>query len=364
MTYIDEHRSRFGVEPICRELQVAPSTYYEARRRPPSARSRRDEELKAEIAGIHKANRSVYGARKVWRQLLRDKVAVAKCTVERLMGEMGLQGVRRGKKLRTTIPDETASRPADLVRRNFSVTRPNRLWVVDLTYVATWSGFVYVAFVIDAFSRFIVGWQVARSLATELALDALEMAIWRRRGDLSGLIHHSDAGSQYTSIRYTERLEESGIAPSVGSVGDSYDNALAETVIGLYKTEVIRRDGPWKGIDDVEYAVLEWVDWFNQRRLLGPIGYLPPAEFEAAYYAALEGAGQREGQIGPVSGTTPGPNGAPRRSGGLISEADGQSEGPGDGSALPVVSAARCGEDRREVGGDRQTVGIQALESP
>ena len=196
MAYVDEHEERFGVEPICKQLPIAPSTYYEAKKRPPSARKLRDEELKPEIERVHKANFGVYGARKVWRQLLREKIAVAKCTVERLMREMGLRGARRGKRRRTTIADKAASRPADLVQRNFTATRPNQLWVVDLTYVATWSGFVYVAFVVDAFSRFIVGWQVSRSLATDLALDALEMAIWRRKGDLTGLVHHSDAGSQ------------------------------------------------------------------------------------------------------------------------------------------------------------------------
>jgi len=209
---------------------------------------------------------------------------VARCTVERLMGELGLAGVVRGKPRRTTTPDAAAARPADLVCRDFSATRPNQLWVADLTYVATWAGFVYVAFVIDAFSRFLVGWQAARSLRTDLALDALELAIWRRQAQLQGLVHHSDRGSQYLSIRYTERLAEAGAVTSVGSRGDSFDNALAETIIGLYKTELIRRCRPWKGIDQVEYATLEWVDWFNHRRLLEPIGHLPPAEFEAAFH--------------------------------------------------------------------------------
>jgi putative transposase len=220
----------------------------------------------------------------VWRQLRREGIAVARCTVERLMGELGLEGVRRGKARRTTTPDETTARPADLVDRHLAAQRPNQLWVADLTYVATWSGFVYVAFVIDAFSRFLVGWQAARSLRTDLALDALEMAIWRRRGGLDGLVHHCDRGSQYLSIRYTERRAEAGAVTLVGSRGDSYDNALAETIIGLYKTELIRRRGPWKGLDEVEYATLEWVDWFNHRRLLEPIGHLPPAEFEAAHH--------------------------------------------------------------------------------
>jgi putative transposase len=264
-------------------LPIAPSTYHAARRWPPSARRRRDEQLKIEIRRVHAEHFGVYGARKVWRQLHREGITAARCTVERLMGELGLEGVRRGKTYKTTTPD-AAARPADLVERDFSAQRPNQLWVADLTYVATWSGFVYVAFVIDAFSRFIVGWQASRSLRTDLALDALEMAIWRRRGGLDGLVHHSDRGSQYLAIRYTERLAEAGAVTSVGSRGDSYDNALAETIIGLYKTELIRRRSPWKGIDDVEYATLEWVDWFNHRRLLEPIGHVPPAEFEAAYW--------------------------------------------------------------------------------
>jgi putative transposase len=283
IAYIHANRDRFGVEPICRVLPIAPSTYYDATRRPASARALRDQELKAEIARVHAEHFSVYGARKVWRQLGREGIAVARCTVERLMGELGLEGVRRGKPRRTTTPDAAAARPADLVERNFSAQRPNQLWVADLTYVATWSGFVYVALVIDAFSRYLVGWQASRSLRTDLALDALEMAIWRRQAQLEGLVHHSDRGSQYLAIRYTERLAEAGAVTSVGSRGDSYDNALAETIIGLYKTELIRRRGPWKGIDDLEYATLEWVDWFNHRRLLEPIGYVPPAEFEAAY---------------------------------------------------------------------------------
>ena len=284
IAYIDRHKDRFGVEPICRVLPIAPSTYHHARRRPPSARAVRDARLKVEIGRVHQDNFGVYGARKVWRQLHREGIAVARCTVERLMGELHLEGVRRGKARRTTTPDATTTRPADLVERNFSATRPNQLWVADLTYVATWSGFVYVALVVDAFSRFLVGWQASRSLRTDLALDALEMAIWRRQARLEGLVHHSDRGSQYLAIRYTERLAEAGAVTSVGSRGDSYDNALAETIIGLYKTELVRRRGPWRGIDDLEYATLEWVDWFNHRRLLEPIGYVPPAEFEAAFH--------------------------------------------------------------------------------
>ena len=283
IAYIDQHKGRYGVEPICRVLPIAPSTYYQHTKRPRSARAVRDAQLKVEIRRIHAEHFGVYGARKVWRQLHREGIAVARCTVERLMRELGLEGVRRGKLQRTTTPDAAAARPADLVERNFSAQRPNQLWVADLTYVATWSGFVYVALVIDAFSRYLVGWQASRSLRTDLALDALEMAIWRRQAQLDGLVHHSDRGSQYLSIRYTERLAEAGAVTSVGSRGDSYDNALAETIIGLYKTELVRQRGPWRGLDEVEYATLEWVDWFNHRRLLEPIGYVPPAEFEAAF---------------------------------------------------------------------------------
>ena len=274
ITYIDEHKATFGIEPICRLLPIAPSTYYEARSRAPSARRLRDTELKVQIARVHAANFGVYGARKVWRQLNREGIVIARCTVQRLMRELGLAGAVRGKTRRTTTPDETALRPADLVKRDFSAARPNQLWVADITYVATWSGFVYTSFVIDAYSRFIVGWQASRSLRADLALDALEMAIWHRAG-LDGLIHHSDRGGQYLAIRYTERLGEAGAVNSVGSKGDSFDNALAETIIGLYKTELIRRRGPWKGIDDVEFDTLEWVDWFNHRRLLEPIGDVP-----------------------------------------------------------------------------------------
>jgi putative transposase len=281
--YIDRHREDYGVEPICRVLRVAPSTYYDAKARPPSARTLRDEELKVEIRRVHAENLGVYGARKVWRQMNREGIAVARCTVERLMRSMSLRGVVRGKSRRTTVPDTTTPPPADLVERRFTATRPNQLWVADLTYVATWSGFVYAAFIVDAYSRFIVGWQTSTSLRTDLALDALEMAIWRRQGETEGLVHHSDRGVQYLAIRYTERLAEAGAVTSVGSRGDSFDNALAETIIGLYKAELIRRRGPWRGIDDVEYATLEWVDWFNHRRLMEPIGHVPPAEFEDAY---------------------------------------------------------------------------------
>jgi putative transposase len=264
---------------------MAPSTYYAAKSRPPSARARHDEWLLTEIRRAYEASRRRYGPRKVWRQLRREGYAVARCTVERLMRAEGLRGVVRGKKVFTTQSDGTAPRPDDLVQRDFSAEAPNRLWVADLTYVRTWAGFVYVSFVFDVYSRFICGWQAASHLRTDLALDALEMARWRRRGGVSGLVHHSDRGVQYLSIRYTERLEEAGIETSVGSRGDSYDNALAESVIGLYKAEVIRHEGPWKGLEEVEFATLEWVDWFKNTRLLEPIGYVPPAEFEEAYYA-------------------------------------------------------------------------------
>jgi putative transposase len=292
--YIDDYRDRFGVEPICRVLPIAPSTYYEmkARERDPSrlpARAVRDEELKPEIRRVHAENYGVYGARKVWKQLNREGFQVARCTVARLMQEMGLRGVTRGKKVITTLPGDADVIPLDRVNRDFTVSEPNRLWVADLSYVTTWQCMVYVAFVIDAFARRIVGWRVSSSLKTDIALDALEQALYDRRiAQASDLIHHSDRGVQYVSIRYTERLAEAGIEPSVGSVGDSYDNALAETIIGLYKTELIRQRGPWKNIDEVEYATLEWVDWFNNRRLFQPIGDVPPAEFEMAYYQQLE----------------------------------------------------------------------------
>ncbi len=294
-SFIEDHRERFGVEPICAQLPIAPSTYYAARSRPPSARASRDEELRREIQRVYDANYRVYGPRKVWRQLRREGFAVARCTVGRLMRKMSLQGAVRGKKWRTTISDPQAPRPADLVERNFAAAVPNRLWVADLTYVRTWSGFVYVSFVFDAYSRFICGWQAANHLRTDLALDALEMALWQRQGAGDGLVHHSDRGVQYLSIRYTERLAEAGAVTSVGSRGDSYDNALAESVIGLYKTELIRKGGPWKNLDDIEYATLEWVDWFNHTRLLEPIGYVPPAEFEEAYYAQAAATEAEEG---------------------------------------------------------------------
>jgi transposase InsO family protein len=292
VSFIDEQRDVGGVEPICRQLPIAPSTYYEIKSRQtnPSklpARAKRDAALKLEIERIYWENFAVYGAKKVWRQLNREGWAVARCTVERLMGEMGLRGAVRGKTWRTTIPDSGAAHPADLVNRQFRADRPNRLWVADFTYVATWAGVVYVAFVIDVFARYIVGWRVSQSMNTALVLDALEQALWAR-GQAEGLVHHSDRGSQYLSIRYTERMGEAGIQNSVGSTGDSYDNALAESIIGLFKTEIVRKRGPWKSIGPVELATLEWVDWYNNRRLLGPIGDIPPAELEQSYYEQLQ----------------------------------------------------------------------------
>jgi putative transposase len=292
VAFIDANRHRtsadglvWGVEPICRVLQVAPSTYYAARSRPPSERAVRDAELVGEIGRVHAENYSVYGADKVWAQLNREGIRVARCTVERLMRQQGLRGAVRGKTwVRTTLTGGE-DRPADLVERQFRAPEPNRLWVADLTYVKTHSGWVYVAFVIDVYSRFVVGWQASTSLRTDLALDALEMAIWaRRHHDLDGLVHHSDRGVQYLAIRYTERLAQAGAVASVGSRGDSYDNALAESFNGLYKTELIRRRGPWRGLDDVEFATLEYIDWFNHRRLHGEIGMIPPAELERAHY--------------------------------------------------------------------------------
>lgn len=288
--YLDDRRARFGVEPVCQVLGWNPSTYWSRRSRPASSRQRRDELLLQEIRRVHTGNRGVYGARKVWKQLRREGIEVARCTVERLMRTDGLRGVRRGQPRRTTMADATAARPADLVDRRFIAQRPDQLWVADITYVRTWSGFCHVALVIDVYSRLIAGWALATHLRTELPLEALEMALWRRRRRPQGLIHHSDAGSQYTSIRYTERLAASDIEPSVGSRGDSYDNALAESIIGLYKTECIQPNKPWKTSEEVEIATLEWIDWWNQRRLLSSIGDIPPAELEHAYYTSLEGA--------------------------------------------------------------------------
>ncbi len=287
--FVDEHRENFGVEPICKVLQVAPSGYrkHAARRRDPSRRCRRalrDERLIPQVERVWQANLRVYGADKVWRQLHREGTRVARCTVERLMRRLGLHGVRRGRSVRTTVADAAVPCPLDRVNRQFKADRPNQLWVSDFTYVSTWQGFVYVAFVIDVFARRIVGWRVSRSMRTDFVLDALEQALYARRAEREGaLVHHSDRGSQYVSIRYTERLAEAGIEPSVGSKGDSYDNALAETINGLFKAEVIHRR-TWKTCEAVELATLEWVDWFNHRRLLEPIGYIPPAEAEAHYW--------------------------------------------------------------------------------
>lgn len=299
IAFIDAHRDRFGVEPICEVLQFAPSTYWSAKRRPASARSIRDEELKVEIVRVHGENFGVYGAPKIWAQLNREGVGVARCTVERLMRDLGLSGAVRGKAKRTTVSDETAERPRDLVDREFTAEAPNRLWVADLTYVRTWSGFMYVAFITDVFSRRIVGWQASRSLKTDLALHALEQAIWDRTRDganLDGLVHHSDRGVQYLAIRYTERLAENGVVNSVGSRGDSYDNALAESIIGLFKTELVRNKGPWRGLDDLELATLEWVDWFNHRRLFHELGRIPPAEFEHQHYRQINTGHQAKTQ--------------------------------------------------------------------
>jgi putative transposase len=285
---------RWGVQSICAGLvelgiQIAPSTYYEHVDRQPSAREVRDRDLKGHIQRIHAANYGVYGARKVWLALNREGIEVARCTVERLMAELGLAGAIRGTVKRTTLSDATAARPADLVGRRFGPPAPNRLWVADLTYVSTWSGFAYVAFVVDAYARRILGWRVAATMTTEMVLDSIEQAIWTRQRegifDLKDVVHHSDRGSQYTSIRFTERLAEADIQPSVGAVGNSYDNALAETINGLYKTELIKSRKPWRTIEEVELATAEWVDWFNRRRLYQYCGDIPPVELETAYYA-------------------------------------------------------------------------------
>ena len=294
ISFIDEHRSVLGVEPICRLLPIAPSTYYEvvAKRTDVgrlSARERNDIAMKVEIRRVFNENFQVYGVRKVWRQLQREGFDIARCTVARLMRMMGLQGIIRGKPIKTTVSDRSAPCPLDRVNRHFKAPAPNMLWLSDFTYVATWQGFVYVAFVIDAFARRIVGWRASRTAHAGFVLDALDQALHDRRPvKRGGLVHHSDRGSQYVSIRYSERLAEAGIEPSVGSVGDSYDNALAETINGLYKAEVIHRRGPWRNFEAVEFATLEWVDWFNHRRLLEPIGNIPPAEAEERYYAMLD----------------------------------------------------------------------------
>lgn len=289
MAFIDAHRDQYGVEPICAMLPIAPSPYYEqkAREADPErlpARAQRDAGLQVEMRRLGEEHFQVYGVRNVWRQLGREGIDVARCTVARLMREMGLRGVVRGRRIKTTLGDEDLARPLDRVNREFRANRPNALWVSDLTYVATWRGFVDVAFVIDVYARRIGGWRVSNTLRTDLALDALEQALYDRIGaSAQNLVHHSDRGVQYMSIRYTERLAEVGIEPAVGSVGDSYDHALAESVIGLYKTEVIRQRGPWRNLEAVEFATLEWVDWFNHRRLLESNGHRPPAEVEAEY---------------------------------------------------------------------------------
>lgn len=291
-TFIDEQRARWGVEPICRTLAIAPSWYYAAKTRPPSARAIRDEALSADISRIHAAHFSVYGVRKAWRVLRREGIAVGRDQVGRLMRTLGLAGATRTKRIRTTHPAAIEARPADLVERVFTAAAPNRLWVADLTYVWTRAGFVYTAFVVDVFSRAIVGWRVAASLHTELALDALEMALWARGSDHPGLVHHSDRGVQYLSIRYTERLAEAEAVGSVGSRGDSYDNALAESVNGLYKAELINRQGPWRTVEEVELGTARWVHFWNDRRLHSACGDVSPAEFEAAYHSGLQAAGE------------------------------------------------------------------------
>jgi transposase InsO family protein len=294
IAFIDDLRGTYGVEPICKVLPIAPSTYFDhvAKRADPeklSFRAKRDAVLQPEIDRVFKENFRVYGVRKVWRQLRRERFDVARCTVARLMRVMGLEGVIRGNPIRTTFSNKAAPCPLDHVNRQFHAPRPNVLWVSDFTYVSTWAGFVYVAFVIDTYARRIVGWRASRTAHASFVLDALEQALHDRRPvHRGGLVHHSDRGSQYVSIRYSERLAEAGIEPSVGSVGDSYDNALAETINGLYKTEVIHRRGPWRSFEAVEFATLEWVDWFNHRRLLEPIGNIPPAEAEERYYATLD----------------------------------------------------------------------------
>jgi putative transposase len=299
VAFIEAHRERFGVEPVCRVLtkhgvKIAPSSFYAARDRPRCARAVRDEVVLAEIRRLHadpERGRGLYGARKVWHQLRRqsgvDGVAVARCTVERLMRQAGLRGARRGRQFITTRPDPAASRPPDLVKRDFHADAPNRLWVVDFTYVSTWSGMAFTAFVSDVYSRRIVGWRTCPQMPTELPLDALEMALWTRaraHHSIDGLVHHSDAGAQYTAIRYANRLVEAGAVASIGTVGDSYDNALAESVVGLYKTECVRPEGPWRGADDLELATMSWVSWFNTHRLHGQIGHVPPIEYENEYY--------------------------------------------------------------------------------
>jgi putative transposase len=287
VTFIDEHRDEYGVEPICAQLPIAPSTYYASKTRPLSARAIRDAMLMPILLALFTANYSVYGARKLWKAARRAGYDIGRDQTARLMKTLGIQGVRRGRRVRTTRSDPQATRPADLVERDFTADHPNRLWVMDLTYVPTWSGIAYVCFIVDAFSRRIVGWRVAANMRTAMVLDALEMARWQRGTRLEGLVAHSDAGSQFTSVRYGERLAEIGAVPSIGTVGDSFDNALAETVNGLYKTELIYGpdQGPWRTIEDVELATLSWVHWFNTQRLHGYLSDVPPAEYEDAYHA-------------------------------------------------------------------------------
>ena len=287
MSFIDKYRDVYGVEPICRELPIAPSQYFEAkcRSRDPSRLPRRvqeDHQLMGEIERVYRPSGERYGARKVWRQLKREQFAVARCTTERLMAKLGLQGVRRGKRWKTAISDEAAEKPLDLVDREFRAQRPNQLWVADFTYVSTWQGVVYVAFILDVFARKVVGWRVSKNMRTDLVLDALEQAIWAQ-GRPRGVTHHSDRGSQYLSIRYSDRLAEAGFEPSVGSKGDSYDNAMAESLIGLFKTEGINHRSAWKTFEEVEYATLIWIDWYNKERLHGALGYVSPVEFERAH---------------------------------------------------------------------------------
>ena len=294
MEFIEEYRGEFGVEPICETLQVAPSTYYAARSRPPSARELRDQVLMPILLALWIANRKLYGAHKLWKAARRAGHDIGRDQTARLMKRLNISGVTRGRRVRTTRADEKAARPPDLVDRDFTADRPNRLWVVDLTYVATWSGFAYVCFITDAFSRQIVGWRVASNMRTQMVLDALEMARWSRGTQLEGLVTHSDAGSQFTSVRYGERLAELGAVPSIGSVGDSYDNALAETINGLYKTELIRGpdQGPWRTVEEVELATLGWVHWYNTERLHSHCGDIPPVEYEEASYAQLAKTGK------------------------------------------------------------------------
>ena len=295
VNFIDENCDEYGVEPICKTLPIAPSTYYERKARDADPNlepdlTRRDQILKKEIQRIWDENRKVYGFRKVWKALIKEKrFQVARCTVERLMRSMGLRGVIRGKGVRTTFPSAKDKRPEDLVNRNFNASRPNKLWVADFTYVSTWQGFVYVTFIIDVFSRMIVGWRASRSMKTDFTLDALNQALWARQVD-HGLIHHSDRGSQYLAFRYSERLTDAGISPSVGTKGDSYDNAMAETLNGLYKAEVIHRRSSWQTIEQVELETLDWVHWYNNHRLMEPLGYVSPAEYEMMYYEQEEGS--------------------------------------------------------------------------